>query len=659
MSTTIRLDADASAIIKQDHPTENFHSGTRELLGSGAPNYYPYYLFVAFEDIDSAYQYKEFESAVVNLYLVPVASPPPLPIAVRVESLSKTWDENTITYNNAPMPSSSEYYWDETSSTNTAAYVSGRVVFIKNAARYGLVISGYNDANWINIDTARSTNKPYINISFSDDNAKLGITNLQPTGGYVSRNAPITCSWKTSQGNCIGTLSQVSGIFRYRTSAEVAATEIPLTNEQSVTLPVGTITTSSFQWQIELTSNAGTTTTSEWYTLNTAEPLPVATAVSPKNVVVDGSAPVIFSWAHTISTGTLQTKAELQISTNNSQWSSLTTVNGAANTYTAPANTLSSGTVYWRVRTYNTDNAASEWSEALSIIVVAAPEKPVIATDSEPRLTVSWQAEEQQAYQVQIDDYDSGVLYGVEKQFIYPDYLSDGIHIVRVRVQNSYSLFSEWATAEISITNTPGPTIVLTAQHSNTTVLSWDSSGYDAYNVYRDSKLVGYTTQLQFTDQFATNGNHQYVVRGIFNDSGNYGDSNSVTINVVIKNLMLFDVDGRQWLDVPMSRKSGGTTISVNVDVNYVHYSGNELPSAEISKDKERIYNIAPVFLFNKFSDSYIFESMIGKLIYLKDAYGTGMFGILSGYDVTANNYRRMYSARVLEVAVDEVDVNG
>ena len=658
MSSTVTLYATESAVVKQDYPGQNFSSGTRENLKYYQNSDTSDLMYVKFEDVNAQYLYKVIESCQAYVYVIPdvVAN-------ISAKPSSETFDESTITYNSAPDAFAKTSFWSQSGTLFSAGFASpSPLVPIKSLLENGLVVglpytSSVNDG--VQVDTSRSSNRPYLTVTFSDQNAALSLSNLSPTDGYMSRNSPITCKWKSNSAGCLGTLTQTSAVFRYRASSGSSATEIQLTSEQSYTLPVGAITTTSFQWQVEVTSNIGTVTTSDWFTINTQEALPVATAISPKNIVVDGSTPVIFTWSHEISTGTAQTKADLQISANDAQWSSLATVNGAANTYTAPANTLSSGTLYWRVRTYNTDGAASEWSAPLSFIVVAAPEKPVISTNQEPHLIVSWQAEGQQAYQVQIGDYDSGVQYGVEKQFTYPDYLADGIHVIKVRVQNSYGMFSEWAIAEVSITNIPGAPIVLTGQSDNTTILNWTASDYDAYNIYRDGHLIGATEQQQFIDQFVTNGIHQYTVRGVYNDSGYYGDSDTLNINAIINNLMLFNLSSRQWLDIPMSRKSGGTTVSVDLDVNYAHYSGDELPSAEIGNARDRSYDIAPVILFNRPLDANAFESMLGKLVYLKDAYGTGMFGILSSYAVVINKYRRMYSARVREVAVDEVTLNG
>lgn len=124
-------------------------------------------------------------------------------------------------------------------------------------------------------------------------------------------------------------------------------------------------------------------------------------------------------------------------STDGQTWTTLATVTGAARQWTCPAGTLTSSIKYWRVRTYNADGIAGEWSDAAQIVVIAAPTAPSIQIKSTgPRPSISWQTSEQEAYQVELDGVLSGgTHYGTEKTWTSPAYLADGSHTVRVRVQ--------------------------------------------------------------------------------------------------------------------------------------------------------------------------------------------------------------------------------
>ena len=75
---------------------------------------------------------------------------------------------------------------------------------------------------------------------------------------------------------------------------------------------------------------------------------------------------------------------------------------GSARETTISAGTLSAGELLWRVRTYNTDEAAGAWSSPASVLVVAAPPTPTVDTEQTPRPLISWQSDGQQGYQIRI-----------------------------------------------------------------------------------------------------------------------------------------------------------------------------------------------------------------------------------------------------------------
>ena len=646
MSTDLTLYAAQSAITKEDYPTSNFSTGTRETLW-GRGEFYTRDMYVSFTPPENM-RYKNVDLIRAYVYIVPDGS-----AWLKISYLNEGFDEDTITYQNAPYSDAYESY---TESATSAQYVSCLVQPGANALLYGVKVSPYN---FCAVDTSRGSNKPYLLVSFSEDDSTLEIQSASPSGGYTPKNTPVTFSWTTRKdGNCFGDLTQTSAVFRYRENEESTSTEVQLTTETNYTLQSG-ISTSSFQWQVEITDNNGGATTSSWYTLSTADAEAVATAISPKNTILDATSPITFTWNHSTTTGSAQTKADLQYSTNNSSWTDFATVQGAANTYTAPAGTIPGGTVWWRVRTYNADGVAGEWSAALMNDVVGAPDTPVVSANTSPRLTVTWQASGQQSYQVQVGDYDSGVRYGTDKSFILPDYLDDGQYEVRVRVQNSYGLFSNWGAYTATVENVPGADITLTVQESATPMLSWSNAEYDSYRIYRDGVYIAQSAGNNFTDRFAPAGEHDYEVRGIYADTGCYGLSNAVAATVEIPNIMLYDVENAQWLHVPMTLKGIPVSLSVERDVEFTHYSGAMRPTADIGEAVDRVYSFSPVFLYAAKQDAKKFEGMMGKLVYVKDPFGLGMFGVLSGYSTQATKYRRDYSAQIREVDVLEEEING
>ena len=107
------------------------------------------------------------------------------------------------------------------------------------------------------------------------------------------------------------------------------------------------------------------------------------------------------------------------------------------------------------MRTYNTDNVAGVYAESATNIVQARPKTPVImSVNTLPQLSVTWQSAGQQAYELTIGT-EKIYRFGIDKAYTYPGYLPDGVYAIALRVQNSQGLWSEYATANVSVKNVP------------------------------------------------------------------------------------------------------------------------------------------------------------------------------------------------------------
>lgn len=211
--------------------------------------------------------------------------------------------------------------------------------------------------------------------------ARSDLVELAPSSGYVPKNSASLFSWRVQLQPyqfCYGKMGQKSGTFRWRAKGSGTVNSINCGTSQRCEVPAGTFTTDEIEWQVEVVTSADQTITSDWYTLSTVEALPEAVPISPVSTMVDGSAPCKFSWAHNIATSTAQTAADLQYHTGDGLWQALGHVSGDSTEYTVPANTFSSGSVFWRVRTYNTDSTAGDWSDPVEIIVVGWRRRPPV-----------------------------------------------------------------------------------------------------------------------------------------------------------------------------------------------------------------------------------------------------------------------------------------
>ena len=524
--------------------------------------------------------------------------------------------------------------------------------------KYGIMIA--TNYYWA-FQSTRSSNPPYATFRYTDETIGLAISNTSPSRGSIVAANSNTFSWRESvNGYCYADVSRTSAKFRWRKSASDTVKEIDVPGTAtSITIPANTFSGDSIQWQISVTANSGVTTTSDWMTLSLTDVESTAVAVAPDRAVLDGASDNVFKWEHIISTGTAQTKAELQQSTDSSTWTALATVTGAANTWTAPAGTFTSGTKYWRVRTYNSKGAAGAWSAATQFIVLAAPATPPVSiVSTEPRPEIRWQSDEQQAYQVEIDGvYASGTRFGTGKTWKAPFYLADGSYTVRVRVQNEYGFWSPWGTAALPVVNVPGGAITLTAEGGIETALSWTPGSFDYYLVYRDGVAIAKVTEPSYTDA-ASIGGVRYQVRGCYDNSDNYSLSEAVEVTVSTDKLRLYDMERGEWLhflyDSSAHRSTG---LSLSQDIQYVQLSGHTYPVAERSEFKSRALRISCVCADD--AERQALRALLGHLTCCKTPEGNMTIGYPASISESSDDFFSTYSFTIEQIdRKEEIDLD-
>lgn len=652
---TVTMYANQSAKIAISNPTTNYSSDASVTDGN---------LLISFSGFPASEKFKAITRASVAIYANLAYGTDGQSCAASADFLAESFAEKSVTYNTAPKTDALGSVRVSAYVTGDGKYATGNVLGIglehlRSLLVYGLKVS---PPYRIAFQTSRGSNKPYISVEYSDEIVGLSLSNLAPSSGSIVPANVTTFSWaEAATGVCYESITRASAKFRWRKSASDTVKEIDVPGTAtSITIPANTFSGDSIQWQISVTANSGVTTTSDWMTLSLTDVESTAVAVAPDRAVLDGSSDNVFKWEHVISTGTAQTKAELQQSTDGSTWTALATVTGAANTWTAPAGTFTSGAKYWRVRTYNSKGAAGAWSAATQFIVLAAPATPPVSiVSTEPRPEIRWQSDEQQAYQVEIDGvYASGTRFGTGKTWKAPFYLADGSYTVRVRVQNEYGFWSPWGTAALPVTNVPGGTITLTASTENAVTLAWvDSDNYDFYIVYRDGTPIAKVEEHGYVDNMAI-GACTYQVRGCYSGNDYYGVSAEVSVSVTPEYNVLYDMDAGEWLTMKYSGLTNQpVTRSISRSIAEVRLSGYTYPVAERSKAKTATYDGNVVFLNRDSAEK--FEGMIGHLVCLKLHPSGGCIGYLNEVSGEVNQYKSVYSFMVTQIEYEEeIDID-
>jgi hypothetical protein len=651
---TVTMYANQSAKIAISNPTTNYSSDTSVTDGN---------LLISFSGFPASEKFKAITRASVAIYANLAYGTDGQSCAASADFLAESFAEKSVTYNTAPKTDALGSVRVSAYVTGDGKYATGNVLGIglehlRSLLVYGLKVS---PPYRIAFQTSRGSNKPYISVEYSDEIVGLSLSSLAPSSGSIVPANVTTFSWaEAATGVCYESITRASAKFRWRKSASDTVKEIAVPGTAtSITIPANTFSGDSIQWQLSVTANSGVTTTSDWMTLSLTDVEPTAVAVAPDRAVLDGASDNVFKWEHVISTGTAQTKAELQQSTDGSTWTALATVTGAANTWTAPAGTFTSGTKYWRVRTYNSKGAAGAWSAATQFIVLAAPATPPVSiVSTEPRPEIRWQSDEQQAYQVEIDGvYASGTRFGTGKTWKAPFYLADGNYTVRVRVQNEYGFWSPWGVAALPVTNVPGGTITLTAEGGIDAVLSWAAGSFDYYLVYRDGMAIAKVTEPIYTDA-ASIGGVRYQVRGCYDNSDNYSLSEAVEVTVSTEKVRLYDMERGEWLNFLYDSSAHRSTgLSLSQDIQYVQLSGHTYPVAERSEFKSRALRITCVCADD--AERQAFRALLGHLTCCKTPEGNMTIGYPASISESSDDFFSTYSFTIEQIdRKEEIDLD-
>ena len=602
-------------------------------------------MLIGFSNTADSIKFKEIESCELYLHGIGLVSTWPYGLTFWAYSLAEPFDETTVTYNTAP--GTTNPYWrpfakastEKSWSSGNAMYSSAMWLWYKN----GISVDEINT-----LDTAMSNYRPYMLVTYRNNDVTATLSGMSPASGYVPKGSANVFSWAlTRSGACLEEVKATSTIFRWRAGRSGTINTIACGTAQKVTVPAGTFTTNDIQWSVSVTLNTGETVTSDWIDLSTAEAAPSAKPTSPVGVVIDATIANRFSWQHIISTGTPQSKADLQWSADGTTWNTLATVTGENQYYDVPANTFTSGTKYWRVRTYNTDGTASAWSDKAEFIAINAPSAPSIVIQSTgPRPRITWQTTEQEAYQLTLSSgYASGTVYGTEKAWRSPVYLADGSYTVRVRVQNKYGMWSEWSTAALPISHTEGEAINLTVTASHEAALTWQTAGsYNFYLVERGGVAIARTAQKQYIDHTSI-GSVTYRVRGCYDESDNYGVSNSETVEILPETNMICDLETGVWLEMRLSETQLRTNrTSFSAGVSTVHLAGLAYPVEERSEQRDRALSVACAWPHAQRAAALALEALVGRLVCIKDRYGNMAIGSLPSLESNCDEFMRRYS---------------
>ena len=683
---TFTVPASGSTAVAKNHPNTNYSNLAQYKLfvepftGEAGNVKQGDNIYIKFPVPGDAYKFKRVTKVTLTIYAQPTKESETgyKQIWAYVNGLASPLDVSTVTYVTRPsvyrqsISQHADGYWSTLNeiiqlSADYTPYSEERKTELKSGIKNGFVFafrgapSGTSEAIFYG---EKSTRKPFLTCEYSNDNVGIKADNFSPSSGaFVNRFQKNTFTWDAEDDTdltqvCFAEVKQTSAVFEWRVKNASTSKTISVSGATTAcTVPANTFPSGTLEWRVKVTANSGTTTTSAWQEITTTDVTPTVKPVSPSGIVIDATIVNRFSWKHIISTGTPQSKADLQWSADGTTWNTLATVTGENQYYDVPANKFTSGTKYWRVRTYNTDGTPSNWSDKAEFIAINAPSAPSIVIQSTgPRPRITWQTSEQEAYQLTLSSgYASGTVYGTEKAWRSPVYLADGRYTIRVRVQNKYGMWSEWSAAALPVSHTEGEAITLSVDAAHEAALTWQTAGsYDFYLIERDGVAIGRTVQKQYVDHTSI-GSVTYRVRGCYDESDNYGVSNTVTAEILPDTAMICDLESGTWQRLPLSETIlRANRISRTAAISTVHLSGLAYPVAERTEFRDMAMQISCAFTAKNRAAALALEALVGRLVCAKTTQGDMVTGYLTALEKNADAIMSRYSFEIQNIHREE-----
>jgi len=564
-----------------------------------------------------------------------------------IKAVLGDYDPNTVAWNTKPeisgiygslvgggvFPSGRQ---DVTFSSNGTA--SAKTALAKELLKYcGGIFEPTGKSYLFELYTElQDSSAPYLEFIYDDTETVPGkiVYKSGPTSGYANPREPIAFAWgfeKTGDYYCAADFTQTSAVFYWKESGAENYTAVNIQGEQKgVTIPANTFPTgTTIEWYVQGTEAGGATSQTEVYSFSTSAGTVTATPIEPVSSIESNNEEIVFKWSYSSPDGFPASRYALKWrEMGATEWNTIVDSQDVTNSYTVPANTFPAGEIQWGVLPYNIDGTAGSGSVA-SFISFGAPEAPPVTTDAVPFLTVGWQSDDQQAYEISIGENVYGPYFGTEKSFKLAEPLADGTYTVKVRVMGEYGLWSPEGSTSVNITNVPGETITLGSMEALDNCIMWTTEEETAdFLIYRDGKWIGHTESGSFRDRYVT-GTHVYQVLNRLPD-GNYSASGELTLTAETDCVYIALLSGSDWLKLEIPRKGQkDPEFTKSAESFYGHLAGDVYPSAIVSGYREDSMSFGATFLQEHEADRQRFEAMLGKSVIMKLRDGSVIFGIL------------------------------
>ena len=494
--------------------------------------------------------------------------------------------------------------------------------------------------------------------SFKTATSQITVQN-SPTSGYTDPRNPVKFQWYFSTTG--GAVTQGSATLHWKVSTASTYNSVSASGTTtSVTIAANVIpVASTIDWYVDGTDYSGTPSTSPVYSFSTAAGTAYAYPQAPIGTAEDGSKPIVIRWTLVNADGSSPIRVTLSWKkTTDISWTVLRQATSAITSYTAPAGTFPTGEIEWKVVATNRDSIDGPAGTA-AFVCLRAPDAPSgLRATNAPITTISWQAAGQEAYEIYIDGEVVRKAFGAGvSSWTVPEPLTDGVHVVTVRVQGAYGLWSEPSatTADIQNEVPEGWEDFSLSGSFDVDAMLTAAGASDASDRpvqwYRDGRRIAQTDGRRHTDRFVL-GKHSYYAE-IWSDDGNYVRSETIVGSMKSCVTRIAPFEGGEWLELRLSEHSDSEQNFSYARTNTLrHVLGAKLPVLELAdfEDGSGSYDCA----FKDVESAAELEALFGRIVILKSRGGNVVIGGLTELSKKNTDFYISYGFTVQRIAWED-----
>jgi hypothetical protein len=336
-------------------------------------------------------------------------------------------------------------------------------------------------------------------------------------------------------------------------------------------------------------------------TYNDAVP-DLPTILYPNGDVIEKGNALTFQWKHNSLYDTGQTKYDFGWrQQGNASWTEALGVVSTVQNRTLDTNSMPTGIIEWRVRTYNANNAVSEYAYG-AFELTGRPTAPIIDSMKNDAITeITWRSNASETAIFRIWIYQGATLVhdggempgGLTSSYIPNMMFTNGQYTVKMRIGSVYGVWSDESAKVFSISAAiPSvPDITLSAARGGILVTTTSTAADKIVFRSEDGTTfapIGRFSGLTYIDYAVKSGKmYEYFIRA---HSGSYADSGKRPMKIKYKGALLSEVNTPgDYIEIYKSDSDWFNSIKTkhSNESELIKYEGRTYPVKESGIHKE------------------------------------------------------------------------